>query len=182
MSLFKKPTDPSCLQDSQYQDAIKIFGRDIARFVTGYENDVAKRQELLQEVHVSLWKSLADFKQQCSLRTWVYRIAHNVGVSHVQRNIRAIERQALTLDDAQWIVDERADTAAADRRMDFERLLALIHRLVPLDRELMLLYLEDLDAATISEITGLSARNVATKIHRIKTMLAAQLGNGSNPS
>jgi RNA polymerase sigma-70 factor (ECF subfamily) len=54
--------------------------------------------------------------------------------------------------------------------------LALLHRLRPLDRELMLLYLEELDAASIGDIMGLSARNVATKIHRIKALLAQQLG------
>ena len=39
----------------------------------------------------------------------------------------------------------------------------------------MLLYLEDLDAASIGDVTGLSARNVATKVHRIKKLLAAQM-------
>jgi RNA polymerase sigma-70 factor (ECF subfamily) len=35
----------------------------------------------------------------------------------------------------------------------------------------MLLYLEEVDAATIADVTGLSAANVATKIHRIKQVL-----------
>lgn len=39
----------------------------------------------------------------------------------------------------------------------------------------MLLYLEDMDAASIGEVTGLSARNVATKVHRIKKLLSEQL-------
>jgi len=59
-------------------------------------------------------------------------------------------------------------------RLDCERLLQLIHRLKPLDREVMLLYLEDLDAATIGEITGISAANVRAKIHRIKNLLAGR--------
>jgi RNA polymerase sigma-70 factor, ECF subfamily len=36
----------------------------------------------------------------------------------------------------------------------------------------ILLYLEGLDAASMSEITGLSAGAVATKVHRIKKVLA----------
>jgi RNA polymerase sigma-70 factor (ECF subfamily) len=35
----------------------------------------------------------------------------------------------------------------------------------------MLLYLEQLDAASIAEITGLSSANVATKVRRIKQLL-----------
>jgi RNA polymerase sigma-70 factor (ECF subfamily) len=49
-----------------------------------------------------------------------------------------------------------------------ERLLGLIQRLRPLDRQVMLLYLEDIHARAIGEIVGLSAANVATKIHRVK--------------
>ena len=47
--------------------------------------DPALRRELLQEVHLALWQSFANYQAQCSLRTWVYRVAHNVGVSHIQR-------------------------------------------------------------------------------------------------
>jgi RNA polymerase sigma-70 factor (ECF subfamily) len=50
----------------------------------------------------------------------------------------------------------------------------MIQRLKPLDRQVMVSYLEGLDAATTAEITGLSPANVAMKIHRIKSMLARQ--------
>jgi RNA polymerase sigma-70 factor (ECF subfamily) len=38
----------------------------------------------------------------------------------------------------------------------------------------MLLYLEDEDAASIAEITGLSVANVSTKVRRIKQILVRQ--------
>jgi RNA polymerase sigma-70 factor (ECF subfamily) len=160
--------------DKRYRDAVDAFGADIARFAIGYERDLAKRQELLQEIHVALWQSLAGFKDQCSLRTWVYRVAHNVGVTHVQRSLRMVKCIDLESHEFDVIVDEQADIEITERRLDLERLLALIHRLSPLDREIMLLYLEDLDAVTIGEIAGISARNVATKVHRIKALLATQ--------
>jgi len=56
------------------------------------------------------------------------------------------------------------------------RVLALLHvlirRLAPPDDQVMLLYLEDHDAASIADITGLSARAVATRVHRIKHLLS----------
>jgi len=63
-------------------------------------------------------------------------------------------------------------------RMALERLLELIHRLKPPDRQVMLLYLEDLDAAAIGEIMGISAGNVRVQIHRIKTILARRFHAG----
>ena len=53
-----------------------------------------------------------------------------------------------------------------------ERLSALIHKLKPLDRQIMLAYLEDVELTAIAEITGLSAANVSMKIHRLKNVLA----------
>jgi RNA polymerase sigma-70 factor (ECF subfamily) len=169
-------------QELLYKQAVETFGREIARFVTGYEQDHAKRQDLLQEVHLALWRSMAGFKEQCSLRTWVYRVAHNVGVTHVQRSVRLLERNSADLEEVELHVDESSDIVLTDRRLDLERVMSLIHSLETLDREIMLLYLEGLDAASISEITGLSARNVATKVHRIKSQLATRFGNRSKSS
>ena len=167
-------------QEAQYHLAAAEYGAELARFVAGYERDPAKRKELLQEVHVALWQSLAGFLGQCSLRTWVFRVAHNVGATHIQRSVRIAERNYVALEDAESSLADEAGLDAAERRIDLQRIYALIHRLGPPDREVMLLYLEDLDAASIGEITGLSARNVATKIHRIKALLARQLGMERN--
>ena len=69
--------------------------------------------------------------------------------------------------------------AATDRRKALDQLFALIHRLQPLERQVILLYLEGLDAASIGEITGISAGNVATRIHRIKKLLADRFHQGA---
>jgi len=169
----------SLSQESRYHAAVEIHGRDVARFVAGYEKDPARRQDLLQEVHVSLWQSLAGFRGQCSVRTWVYRVAHNTCVTHIQKSLRSLERQAVALDDIADRADDAADADLANRRLDLQRILAVVHSLKALDRQVMLLYLEDLDAAAIAEVTGLSAGNIATKIHRLKSLLAARLNNRS---
>jgi len=65
-----------------------------------------------------------------------------------------------------------------DRRLAMDRLYELIQRLRALDRQVILLYLEEESAASISEITGLSAANVATKIGRIKDVLARWFHQG----
>jgi RNA polymerase sigma-70 factor (ECF subfamily) len=55
--------------------------------------------------------------------------------------------------------------------VELAELQALIHRLVPLDRQMILLYLEGATAEEIADVTGLTPRNIATKIHRIKKLL-----------
>jgi RNA polymerase sigma-70 factor (ECF subfamily) len=170
---------PDSSQDALYRQALAAHGAELARCCQGYERDPALRQELQQELHLALWQSLAAFRGECSLRTWVYRVAHNVGARHVQQH--AGKGQMLELDEIEHLPDDRLDPVHTERRLDLQRVLALVHRLAPLDRELMLLYLEELDAASIADITGLSARNVATKIHRIKALLARQLAAAGSP-
>jgi RNA polymerase sigma-70 factor, ECF subfamily len=47
-----------------------------------YEADPSRRQDLLQEVHVAIWRSLLTCDGRCSLRTWVYRVAHYTATKH----------------------------------------------------------------------------------------------------
>lgn len=175
-----KHTDPPLLQHERYRNAVALHGPEIGRFVAGYESDPARRQELLQDVHLAIWQSMEGFRGQCSLRTWVYRVAHNVGVTHVQKSLRRAERHAVALDEAEHHADERADTSHTERRIDLERVMRLVHSLGAVDRQVMLLYLEDLDAASIAEVTGLTPGSVATRIHRIKAALAARLHARNN--
>lgn len=165
--------------DERYRRAVAEFGPAIARLAMGYEADPARREDLVQDMHVRLWQSLKLFDGRCSLRSWVYRVAHNVAADHVARERRWRGMVDLTAPEAAVIPAQAGNPEAeAAERLTLETLLGLVRRLRPIDRQVMLLYLEDESAATIAEVTGLSAGAVATRIHRIKTLLADQLNPG----
>ena len=165
-------------QDELYKEAAGSFGAALERLTRAYEADPDHRRDLLQEVHIALWRSFATFDQRCSLRTWIYRVAHNVGATHVARQYRSRLQTLVGLEELETLPDPQSGESAADRTLTLKKLFDLIHKLKPLDRDLILSYLEGLDAAEIGEITGLSARNVATKIHRIKNILARFYNQG----
>jgi len=121
--------------------------------------------------------SLVGFDGRCSLRTWVYRVAHNTATSQVIRR-RAHTPTLVSLDEVASLPDDGLDEIETDRQRTMERILRLIHTLEPLDRQVILLYLEDMDAAAIGDITGLSSSNVATKVHRIKKILSRRFHEG----
>jgi RNA polymerase sigma-70 factor (ECF subfamily) len=60
-----------------------------------------------------------------------------------------------------------------------DRVYAMIHQLDPFDRQIIVAYLEDMDASAIGEMTGLSPGAVATKIYRIKILLSRRFQQGS---
>lgn len=169
-------------REQLYDEAAATFGGALERLARAYEADADLRRDLLQEIHVALWRSFEGFDGRCSLRTWIYRVAHNVGASHILRQQRTRAQELVGLEEMGDLADASSGQEAADRSHTLGRLLGMIQHLRPIDRHVILSYLEGLDAASIGDITGLSPGNVATKIHRIKNMLARQFQQGGGQS
>ena len=165
-------------QDSQFEQAVAMHGAALERLARAYEADPETRRDLLQEIHIALWKSLDRFDSRCSLRTWVYRVAHNTAASHVTKRLRMKTQVSIGIEELANFADRALLDDAAAQYDAVGRIYELIHQLKPLDRQVMLAYLEGMDATSTSEITGLSARNVATKIYRIKRVLKDRFHEG----
>lgn len=159
-------------QDELYARAAAEFGGALGRLASAYERDADRQRDLVQDIHFAIWRSFEHYRGLSSLRTWVYRVAHNTAAGHVQKDRRARVSQWV---DLEHIADTPDPASTQDTHAESDtltRLMSLIHQLKPPDRQVMLLYLDGLDAKETGEITGLSPGAVATKIHRIKAVLA----------
>ncbi len=163
-------------QDRLYADACTAHAPAIARLARAVERDADRARDLEQDIHLALWRSLAAFDGRCALGTWVYRVAHNTAATHVTRGARSA--RLVTLEDAGDLPAVTNPETEAGDVQTLTRIRALIAALEPVDRSVMLLYLEGLEARVIAEITGLSPTNVAVKVHRIKAMLARHFAQG----
>ncbi len=162
--------DKSASRDALYEQAAPMFGASLQRLVQAYELDPDARRDLLQEIHLQLWLSLANFDHRCSLRTWVYRVAHNVATAHVIRQRRNRDK-LVSIESLESTPGNEHTELALTQAEALHRLSTLIQRLKPLDRQIIVSYLECMDANEIAEITGLSPPNISMKIHRIKNIL-----------
>ena len=80
---------PPRKRDELYETAIREFGRALSTaLAAGYEADPEKRHDLRQDIHFQLWKSFEVFDGRCSMKTWTFRVAHNISVSYVNRERR----------------------------------------------------------------------------------------------
>lgn len=165
-------------QEALYQEVASSFGAALGRLAKAYEPDPHKCEDLVQEIHLALWVSLASFNGRCSLRTWAYRVAHNTAVSRVTRR-RERASKLVSLDE---LAEEPATPPTRDEELSVvrRRLMDVVQTLQPIDRQVILLYLEDVDAASIAEIVGLSPSNIATKVHRIKKVLSQRFHAGGH--
>ena len=157
-------------QDDWYSRVAAQWGPALQRIARSCEADPDRRRDVLQDMHVAIWKSHRLFDGRCSERTWIFRIATNVAANHVNQERRR-NAPLISLDLADDIPGN--DTSdAADQDMALRKLFDIIDRLGNPDRSVITLYLEGLDAASIGEITGMTPGAIATRISRIKTLLA----------
>jgi hypothetical protein len=58
--------------------------------VRAYESDADQRRDLLQDIHFALWRSFAGFAGQCTLGTWIYRLAQTPRSRHVCDGVKRV--------------------------------------------------------------------------------------------
>lgn len=105
----------------------------------------------------------------------MYRIALNVAISHVRRETQR-QRHAVPLDEyLHDIADDHGTDHEADQRG--RALHRFIGQLEPLNRALLLLYLEDHSTREIADILGISETNVSTKISRLKQRIRSDIAD-----
>lgn len=157
-------------QDRRFAEA-EIYWPSVNRLARGYEADPDRCRDLVQEIQLAVWRSFAHYDQKCSLRTWVYRVAHNTAATYIRQQKRSKVAQWISLDHAFEVDDGGDGEAALHQKQLRDRLHLLIHRLTPPDRQIVLLYLDGQDAAAIGDICGVRPAYVATRIQRLKSLL-----------
>ena len=162
-------------QHQPHFEALLHEHRRIVFKVAGlYSRSAADRDDLVQEISVQLWRSFGSYDEaRAKFSTWLYRIALNVAISQARRARWADADRFEPLQPQHLETVGGEPAAEPDARL--QALYALIGRLDPLNRALILLYLEDRSYAEIADVLGISETNVATKLSRIKQTLRGQM-------
>lgn len=131
------------------------------------------RAELVQEIAAQLWRAWPSYDPARRFSTWMYRIALNVAISFVRSNSQH-RAHAMPLDDT--LHDQPDEQAADPEAAQLLRLLqSFIERQPPLERALLLLYLDERPQREIADILGLTESNVSTKIARLKQRIRQEI-------
>lgn len=130
------------------------------------------RADLVQEIAAQLWRAWPRYDPSRTFTTWMYRVALNVAISFVRKEVR---RRQVSVPLDETVHDTVAAPGDAAMQGRLQRLQAFIERQSPLDRALLLLYLEDKGQREIAEILGITQTNVSTKISRLKQKIRAEI-------
>jgi RNA polymerase sigma-70 factor (ECF subfamily) len=144
----------------------------IRKVAATYAATTADRMDLAQEISLQLWKAYPRYSPERPFSTWMYRIALNVAISFLRSATRP-HRQTVSLEVMELDVPDETATPETDERIaELQRVIA---GLEPLNRALLLLYLDDRSYREIASILGITETNVATKISRLKERVRQEM-------
>ncbi|HEY1681681.1 MAG TPA: sigma-70 family RNA polymerase sigma factor [Candidatus Tumulicola sp.] len=159
--------------EQHFTDLVEEFRGGLTRLAASYEPLPQAREDLLQDIYMALWVALPKWRGEASLRTLVYRIAHNRALTHVWKRKRRGTPE--TIDDVTLPDDtpgpEQTAIAAADR----DRLVDVVRALPLALRQPMLLALEDLSHSEMSAVLGITENNVAVRLSRARALLRERM-------
>lgn len=150
---------------SQNFDAfIKEYNNVIFKVCYSYTDNREDFEDYYQEVCYQLWRSIDSFKGDSKLSSWVYRVALNVCFLQLKRKKRNIKTSNFEYID---IVDNNSN----DKEESIQLLYASIRELLPAERALIILFLEDKSYKEMAEILGITVTNIGARINRTKNKL-----------
>jgi len=174
-------------QQTRFTALLEAHRGIVLKVAATYARGLHDRQDLAQEITVQLWRAFGRYEPTRLFSTWMYRIALNVAISYLRTTAQSERTSSLAEhpeDPAAMHVDDCTAQLAVDQRV--HTLYAVIERQSPLDRALLMLWLEERSQREIAEIIGISESNVATKLNRLKQRIREQLATpnqaGQNPS
>ena len=159
-------------KETKFQKIITDYQDMIYRLCRSYVADKDMRKDLYQNIIIRLWKGMDSFDKRSAIGTWIYRIAVNTSLDFLRKEIKNRSRsKSIGLDDV-------PDT---DKSMNQEEELIIsentqlmytcINNFSFIDKTIISLYLEDLSYKEISDIVGITEKNVSVKLSRIKQNL-----------
>ncbi|WP_276373789.1 sigma-70 family RNA polymerase sigma factor [Chryseolinea sp. H1M3-3] len=143
----------------------------VHRICNSYYLDPDERDDLFQDILYQLWKSYPSFNGDSKFSTWMYRVALNTAIAGYRKQKRSFKKESLTGKILE--VPSSNEQQILDEQMTL--LYTAINGLSPVDKAIVLLFLDECSYDQIASIVGISRNNVSVKLVRIKKKLEERL-------
>jgi RNA polymerase sigma-70 factor, ECF subfamily len=173
-------------QSSQaFEQLVDTYQGPVFGFIYRLLEDPSEAPDVTQEVFLKVFRKLGEFRGECSLKTWIYRIAIHEASNRRRWFFRHRHREKPMVverddDGVQWdeqLVDERDTPYEALRRREQIELVAQAIRSMDerLGVALVLRDIEGLSYNEIAETLQISLGTVKSRILRGREALRARL-------
>lgn len=139
----------------------------ISAICFSFASDADDYEDLRQDALINLWRGIDSFCGNSSQRTWLYRVVFNSCVSS-SRKSSFLKSRTVGIESLYGLI--------ADEPSEQLERIALLHKLIsklnPLEKAIILMWLDEASYEDIAEVMGISKSNVAVRLHRIREKLS----------
>ena len=158
------------LNENEFLELVAKHQNIVHKVCHMFAADADDKRDLFQEITIKLWLGYKSFKGGAAITTWMYRVALNTAITIQRKEKKKQEVQPLHPNIQVIEMDENEFSQG-----EIDELYRAINQLEPVDRAIILLYLEEKKYEEIAEIIGITRTHVGVKITRIKRKLEAIL-------
>lgn len=167
--------------EDAYGALVLRYQRRLTAFLGQLVGDIELARELTQEAFIRAWSALGRFDPRYRFSTWLFRIAHNLGIDHLRRRrlqTVSLYRTDLDGDEVEVVVTalDKDPLGHLENRALAEELHQVIDDLRPEYRELVLLrHFAGLSYQEIAEFKDMPLGTVKNKLFRAHSVLRKAL-------
>jgi RNA polymerase sigma-70 factor (ECF subfamily) len=162
---------------------IRQYKPKVLRFVSFSVSDRDAADSITQDCFLKAHLTRDQFRGDCSVSTWLIRIAFNLIRDHTKsQKFRFWKKAAATAIDAQDVSQHLASgTSSAEAQLIARERVEMIHealkKLSDKQRSVFVMrFVEEMDLADIAQATGMSVPTVKTHLYRAVGTIRARLG------
>ncbi|MDE6795061.1 MAG: sigma-70 family RNA polymerase sigma factor [Muribaculaceae bacterium] len=127
-------------------------------------------EDIRQEVLISLFKGYRNYRKESSESTWVYKVCINTCLF----SLRKLSPKIKTLSFDEMPIIHFQDENDLELKEKLEWLYSVIAQLNPMDKALILMWLDDIPYDDIASNMGIPRNTVASRLHRIKEKISSR--------
>lgn len=161
--LVARLRDPATCREA-FGEMMRLYTEPLYRHIRRMVQRHEDADDLLQNTFMKAWQNIENFRGDARLSTWLYKIAINESLSHLEKERK---RQGLSLDDEESAL---INLIEADKDIDGNELAVNLRKAIaalPEKQRLVfnMRYYDDMKYEKMSEILGTSVGALKASFH-----------------
>jgi RNA polymerase sigma-70 factor (ECF subfamily) len=154
--------------DAAFELLLDRYQVKVFRLVYSILKEIARAEDVTQDIFLKMWQVLPDYDGSASLSTWLYTISRNTSLSALRAESY---RRTLPIEDCEPQGSNNAE--AGTQQVQVQQLLG---RLPEMQQQVMtLFYLQDRSIEDVAHMLDLPEGTVKSHLHRARRALAAMV-------
>lgn len=162
---------------------MRLYKAKVLRFVAFSIGDRDAAESITQDCFLKAYSTRAQFRGDCSVSTWLMRIAFNLVRDHTKsvkfRFWKTVASSAVDIHDVSHYTPSLGSSPEAQllAREEVKMIQGALQKLSPRQRSVFVMrFVEELDLGEIAEVTGMPVQTVKSHLYRAVAEIRNQFG------